>query len=143
MNRLKNSVLKLLQLTNYAPFVSAGLESKGTEIIPYGLGCVIELLRFLVSLCNSYDKQNTEIMTFTSLSLLTVALELGADPMSKHPALLALIKDSMCRNFFSVSLEQIPCWIYWKNSEDFGIKFTNVAKANDFQNNATVHNYDT
>nr|XP_018903871.1 PREDICTED: Golgi-specific brefeldin A-resistance guanine nucleotide exchange factor 1 [Bemisia tabaci] len=82
--------------------LEAGLESKGTEIIPYGLGCVIELLRFLVSLCNSYDKQNTEIMTFTSLSLLTVALELGADPMSKHPALLALIKDSMCRNFFSL-----------------------------------------
>lgn len=42
-------------------------------------------------------------MMHMGLSLLTVALEIGADSIGKYKTLLALVKDEMCRNLFSVS----------------------------------------
>lgn len=37
------------------------------------------------------------------LSLLTVALEVGADHIGNYESLMALVKDDMCRNLFAVS----------------------------------------
>lgn len=71
-------------------------------LIPYGVACVRELFRFLVSLCNPLDKQNTEVMIHIGLTLLTVAFEIGADHIGCYNTLLTLIKDDMCRNLFSV-----------------------------------------
>lgn len=71
-------------------------------LIPYGLACVRELLRFLISLCNPNDKQNNEVMIHLGLTLLTVAFEVGADSIGKHAALLSLVKDDLCRNLFSL-----------------------------------------
>ncbi|XP_012270062.1 Golgi-specific brefeldin A-resistance guanine nucleotide exchange factor 1 isoform X2 [Orussus abietinus] len=68
------------------------------QLAPYGALCVRELFRFLISLCNPIDKQNTEVMTHLGLSLLQVALEIAADALSKFPSLLALAKDDLCRN---------------------------------------------
>lgn len=71
-------------------------------LIPYGLACVRELLRFLISLCNPIDKQNTEVMIHLGLSLLQVVFEVGADNIGKYTSLLALVKDELCRNLFSL-----------------------------------------
>ncbi|KAK2190131.1 hypothetical protein NP493_86g03025 [Ridgeia piscesae] len=68
--------------------------------VPYGLPCVRELFRFLMSLTNPLDRQNTDVMVHMGLSLLTVTLEAGADHISKFNSLLYLIKDDMCRNLF-------------------------------------------
>lgn len=42
------------------------------------------------------------------LSLLTVALEVGADSIGKYDTLMALVKDDMCKNLFAVSMLDIP-----------------------------------
>lgn len=74
------------------------------SLSPYGLACVRELLRFLISLCNPRDKQNTDVMIHLGLTLLTVAFEVSADNIGKYATLLALVKDDLCRNLFSVSI---------------------------------------
>lgn len=71
---------------------------------PHNSICVQELLRFLALICNPYDHQNTDVMRLISLSLLTVALEVGAKAVSNHPSLLTVIKDTLCRNLLSVRL---------------------------------------
>lgn len=48
------------------------------------------------------DKQNTEVMIHVGLTLLTCAFEVGADSIGKYSTLLALVKDDLCRNLFSV-----------------------------------------
>lgn len=75
-------------------------------MIPYGLPCIREFLRFLIALCNPLDKQNTDTMMHMGLSLLTVALEVGADHIGKYESLMVLVKDEMCRNLFAVSCLQ-------------------------------------
>lgn len=74
---------------------------------PYGLGCIRELFRFLISLINPMDKQNTEMMIHVGLTLLGVAFEVGADAIGKHASLLAMVKDELCRNLFSVSIDLV------------------------------------
>ena len=80
-----------------------GLSTGSGPPVPYGLPCVRELFRFLMSLTNPLDRQNTDVMVHMGLSLLTVTLEAGADHISKFNSLLYLIKDDMCRNLFFVS----------------------------------------
>ncbi|XP_022240117.1 Golgi-specific brefeldin A-resistance guanine nucleotide exchange factor 1-like isoform X2 [Limulus polyphemus] len=69
-------------------------------LVPYGLPCVRELFRFLVSLICPLDHHNTEMMIQIGLGLLKVALEAGADSIGNFSSLLALVKDDMCRNLF-------------------------------------------
>ncbi|XP_017785581.1 PREDICTED: Golgi-specific brefeldin A-resistance guanine nucleotide exchange factor 1 [Nicrophorus vespilloides] len=71
-------------------------------LVPYGLGCVYELFRFLISLCNPLDKQNTDVMIHLGLTLLTTAFEVGADSIGKYTSLMSLVKDELCRNMFSL-----------------------------------------
>jgi golgi-specific brefeldin A-resistance guanine nucleotide exchange factor 1 len=72
--------------------------------LPYGLPCIRELFRFLITLLNPLDKQNTDAMIHLGLTLLTVSFEVGADNMGKYESLLGLVKDDLCRNLFAVSL---------------------------------------
>ncbi|XP_075980104.1 sec7 domain-containing protein garz [Anticarsia gemmatalis] len=75
---------------------------------PYGLVCVRELFRFLISLCNPLDSQNTSGMVHLGLSLVSTALEVAADQLAKYPSLLYLVKDPLCRNLLSLlSTERI------------------------------------
>ncbi|XP_054265993.1 Golgi-specific brefeldin A-resistance guanine nucleotide exchange factor 1-like isoform X2 [Macrosteles quadrilineatus] len=69
-------------------------------LVPYGVLCVRELFRFLVSLCNPLNKENSEVIIHTGLTLLTVALEVGADAIGKYATLLTIVKDDLCRNLF-------------------------------------------
>lgn len=71
-------------------------------LLPYGLPCIRELFRFLVSLCNPYDKQNTDAMIHIGLNLLTVALEIGADSIGNYDTLMVIVRDDMCKNLFSL-----------------------------------------
>ncbi|KAG5880373.1 hypothetical protein JTB14_027280 [Gonioctena quinquepunctata] len=72
------------------------------NLSPYGLACVRELFRFLISLCNLLDNQNTDVMIHLGLILLTVAFEIGADSIGIHNTLRSLVKDDLCRNLFSL-----------------------------------------
>ncbi|XP_062554082.1 Golgi-specific brefeldin A-resistance guanine nucleotide exchange factor 1 [Armigeres subalbatus] len=73
-----------------------------TPHLPYGLPCIRELFRFLISLCNPLDKQNTDVMIHMGLTLLTVTFEVGADSIGKYDSLLAIVKDDLCKNLFSL-----------------------------------------
>lgn len=72
------------------------------KLSPYGLPCIRELLRFLITLINPLDKQNSDVMIHMGLSLLTIALEIGADSIGKYESLLEMVRDDLCRNLFSV-----------------------------------------
>lgn len=100
-------------------WLSGGISTGSSgPLVPYGLPCVRELLRFLVSLTNSVDGHNTDVMIQMGLSLLTVALESGADHIALFKSLLTLVRDDMCRNLFFVSSSSLCItfllWVCWR-----------------------------
>ncbi|CAB1312588.1 unnamed protein product, partial [Coregonus sp. 'balchen'] len=72
----------------------------GAALVPYGLPCLRELFRFLISLTNPHDRHNTEAMMHMGLQLLTVALE--AAHIAPYQSLLGLVKDELCRHLFQL-----------------------------------------
>ncbi|XP_039609053.1 Golgi-specific brefeldin A-resistance guanine nucleotide exchange factor 1 isoform X2 [Polypterus senegalus] len=72
----------------------------GATLVPYGLPCIRELFRFLISLTNPHDRHNSEVMIHMGLQLLTVALECAH--ISKFQSLLGLVKDELCRHLFQL-----------------------------------------
>ncbi|XP_067092095.1 Golgi-specific brefeldin A-resistance guanine nucleotide exchange factor 1 isoform X3 [Osmerus mordax] len=72
----------------------------GASLIPYGLPCLRELFRFLISLTNPHDRHNTDAMMHMGLQLLTVALE--AAHIAPYQSLLVLVKDELCRHLFQL-----------------------------------------
>lgn len=78
----------------------------GASLIPYGLPCLRELFRFLISLTNPHDRHNTDAMMHMGLQLLTVALESAS--VAQYQSLLVLVKDELCRHLFQMlSLERM------------------------------------
>lgn len=72
----------------------------GSSLLPYGLPCLRELFRFLISLTNPHDRHNSDAMMHMGLQLLAVALEAGH--ICSSPSLLVLVKDELCRHLFQV-----------------------------------------
>lgn len=70
---------------------------------PYGIVSVRELLRCLVQLCDSHNKNNSESMIHIGLTLLTVAFEVGADSIANFPSLMTIVKDDLCKYLIQVS----------------------------------------
>ncbi|KAM9365735.1 Golgi-specific brefeldin A-resistance guanine nucleotide exchange factor 1 isoform 2-T2 [Pholidichthys leucotaenia] len=78
----------------------------GASLIPYGLPCLRELFRFLISLTNPHDRHNTDTMMHMGLQLLTVALE--SAHIASYQSLLVLVKDELCRHLFQLlSMDRI------------------------------------
>ena len=91
------------------------------DFIPYGLPCVREVFRFLISIINPNESwtppggqgniannsvggitlQN-DTMIQTALSLLSSALETGAEHIHRFDSLLELVKDDLCKNLVSL-----------------------------------------
>lgn len=85
---------------------SVGIRFTNTELetyTPYGIPCIRELFRFLISLCNPLDAQNTDSIIQIALNLLTVVFEVASDNIGNFYSLIALVKDELCRSLFSVS----------------------------------------
>ena len=75
-----------------APSPTASHGGQAGSLVPYGLPCVRELFRFLISLINPNDRHNSDVMTHMGVALVTVALESGVDHIPAFPSLLALVK---------------------------------------------------
>ncbi|XP_056147557.1 Golgi-specific brefeldin A-resistance guanine nucleotide exchange factor 1 [Lampris incognitus] len=75
-------------------------QKDGSSLIPYGLPCLRELFRFLISLTNPHDRHNTDAMMHMGLQLLTVALE--SAHIANYQSLLGLVKDELCRHLFQL-----------------------------------------
>ena len=71
-------------------------------IIPYGVPCVRELFRFLISLINPHEKQNSELMIHLGLKLILVTMETGIDAINRHSALNSLVKNELLKNLLSL-----------------------------------------
>lgn len=72
--------------------------------MPYGLPAIRELFRFLISIMNPTDRQNSDEMSHMGISLLTVALETSADHLPRYASLMSLVKNELCFNLFRVRL---------------------------------------
>lgn len=106
-------------------FISSNsLDAVSSALIPYGLPCIRELFRFLITLINPLDKQNTDAMIHMGLSLLTIALEVGADSIGKYDTLMVMVKDDLCRNLFSVSVENLSIHTNQEILSHIGHNFT-------------------
>ncbi|XP_069837951.1 Golgi-specific brefeldin A-resistance guanine nucleotide exchange factor 1 [Dendropsophus ebraccatus] len=75
-------------------------QKEGAVLVPYGLPCIRELFRFLISLTNPHDRHNSEVMIHMGLQLITVALECA--PIANYISLLGLVKDELCRHLFQL-----------------------------------------
>ncbi|XP_036402027.1 Golgi-specific brefeldin A-resistance guanine nucleotide exchange factor 1 isoform X1 [Megalops cyprinoides] len=75
-------------------------QKDGAALIPYGLPCLRELFRFLISLTNPHDRHNSDVMMHMGLQLLTAALE--SAHIAPYQSLLGLVKDELCRHLFQL-----------------------------------------
>ncbi|XP_030308771.1 Golgi-specific brefeldin A-resistance guanine nucleotide exchange factor 1 isoform X3 [Calypte anna] len=80
-------------------------QKEGAALVPYGLPCIRELFRFLISLTNPHDRHNSEVMIHMGLQLLTVALE--AAPIANCQSLLGLVKEELCRHLFQMYIKKL------------------------------------
>ncbi|XP_016981293.1 Golgi-specific brefeldin A-resistance guanine nucleotide exchange factor 1 isoform X2 [Drosophila rhopaloa] len=83
-------------------FTQQSTDQDAATLSPYGLPFIQELFRFLIIICKPKDEHNSDSMTHTGLSLLTVAFEVAADNIGKYEGLLELVKDDLCRNLISL-----------------------------------------
>ncbi|KAL0964389.1 hypothetical protein UPYG_G00323170 [Umbra pygmaea] len=81
-------------------FTPQQTQRDGAALVPYGLPCLRELFRFLISLTNPHDRHNTDAMEHMGLQLLIVALE--AAHIAPYQSLLCLVKDELCRHLFQL-----------------------------------------
>ncbi|KAI5108102.1 Golgi-specific brefeldin A-resistance guanine nucleotide exchange factor 1 isoform X1, partial [Silurus meridionalis] len=79
-------------------------QKEGVALIPYGLPCLRELFRFLISLTNPHDRHNSDVMKHMGLQLLNVALE--ATHIAPYQSLLVLVKDELCRHLIQLISEE-------------------------------------
>ncbi|XP_072347507.1 Golgi-specific brefeldin A-resistance guanine nucleotide exchange factor 1 isoform X4 [Scyliorhinus torazame] len=75
-------------------------QKEGAALVPYGLPCIRELFRFLISLTNPHDRHNSDVMIHMGLQLLTIALE--SAHIANYTSLLGLVKDELCRHLFQL-----------------------------------------
>eukprot|EP00049_Salpingoeca_infusionum_P015828 m.311478 g.311478 ORF g.311478 m.311478 type:complete len:1667 (+) comp15956_c0_seq1:541-5541(+) len=68
----------------------------------HGIPALAELLRFLSSLINPKDKQNTEAQLSMGLSMITIAVELSAHHLHEFPSLFEVVEDTLCRALFNL-----------------------------------------
>jgi len=109
----RNAVGEMFQDPDEEEFTNAqGVKFRGVEgrgggvgggvLLPHGVACVREVLRFLVSLTAPTNDQNTAPMTLTALNILTAGLEVGADEVGRRAGLLTLVTDPLCRHLLGL-----------------------------------------
>jgi hypothetical protein len=90
--------VRFIQDTNASSSSSTGASTNAANT-PYGLPCVRELLRFLISLINT---KNSDLMISMGLNLITIGLESGIDYISSYQSLLAYVKDDLLKNLYQL-----------------------------------------
>lgn len=94
---------------DYVNSVGVRFTTDVDSYVPYGIPCIRELFRFLISLCNPLDAQNNDNVIHIALNLLTVVFEVASDNIGNFYSLTTLVKDELCRNLFSLlTTERLP-----------------------------------
>jgi hypothetical protein len=69
---------------------------------PYGVHGLVRLFRFLCSIVNPKDINNTESMQFLGLGLINTIIEVRSKSLQNIPKLMSVIKDDLCRFLLQV-----------------------------------------
>ena len=78
-------------------------KSDGASTIePYSLPSIRELFRVLVDLLRPHNRPHADVMRVMALRIIDVALEVAGPALAKHPSLVVLAKDDLCRNLFQL-----------------------------------------
>lgn len=94
---------------DYVNSVGVRFTNDVESYVPYGIPCIRELFRFLISLCNPLDTQNNDNVIHIALNLLTVVFEVASDHIGNFYSLTTLVKDELCKNLFSLlTTERLP-----------------------------------
>ncbi|KAL1976055.1 hypothetical protein VTN31DRAFT_4447 [Thermomyces dupontii] len=72
------------------------------DVKPYGLPSIRELFRVLIDLLDPDNRQHTDAMRIMALRIIDVALEVAGPSIARHPALVALAEDDLCRHLFQL-----------------------------------------
>lgn len=75
---------------------------EASTIKPYSLPSIRELFRVLVDLLQPHNRPHADVMRVMALRIIDVALEVAGPSLAKHPSLVMLAKDDLCRNLFQL-----------------------------------------
>lgn len=75
---------------------------EASTIEPYSLPSIRELFRVLVDLLRPHNRPQADVMRVMALRIIDVALEVAGPALAKHPSLVVLAKDDLCRNLFQL-----------------------------------------
>lgn len=67
-------------------------------------GLIVLYQIFQINVFWLISSKNTDLMIHMGLSLLIVALESGVDHIASYVSLLFYVKDDLCKNLFTVSI---------------------------------------
>ena len=84
------------------PTVTPAGKKSNRITVPYGIPCVRELFRFLISLINPHEKQNSETMILLGLKLILVSVEVGVESLPKHSPIMIQVKSDLCKNLIAL-----------------------------------------
>lgn len=77
-------------------------ENQSPEVKPYSVPSIRELFRVLIDLLDPHNRQHTDAMRVMALRIIDVALEVAGPAIAKHPQLMQLAKDDLCRHLFQL-----------------------------------------
>lgn len=77
-------------------------ETRVTEVQPFGLPAIKEVLRVIVSLLDPHNTQHTDAMRLLGLSMLCSVFEVAGNSIGRFPSLRAMIQDSACKYLFQL-----------------------------------------
>ena len=77
-------------------------EDEYSKIKPYSLPSIRELFRVLVDLLQPHNKQHADTMRVMALRIIDVALEVAGPYIAKHPSLITLAGNDLCRYLFQL-----------------------------------------
>jgi len=73
-----------------------------SEVRPFGLPAIKEVLRVIVSLLDPHNLQHTDSMRLLGLSMLCSVFEVAGKSIGRFPSLRAIVQDSACKHLFQL-----------------------------------------
>ncbi|CAG8498558.1 8615_t:CDS:10, partial [Ambispora leptoticha] len=78
-------------------------DPEDSDLKPFGIPSINELLRVLISLLDPHDHKHTDTMRLMALSILNVAFEVGGHKIGRFQPLRELVIDDLCKFLFQLA----------------------------------------
>lgn len=88
---------------NQEEVLSESVAKNHKEVTPYGLHAIKEYLSVLISMISPVNRfQHMESTRVFAMSLITAAVEVGGENIAKHPSVMFLVADPVCKNLLQI-----------------------------------------